>query len=75
MFRREIPRGRICGLFPEQLHFYSEREAQDVFHAEAAAEAAKAAGFDPSAAGGAQGGADGVVNDDNMTPPEGGWED
>ena len=42
---------------------------------EAAAEAAKAAGFDPSAAGGAQGGADGVVNDDNMTPPEGGWED
>ena len=43
---------------------------------EAAAEAAKAAGFDPNAAGaGAQGGADGVVNDDNMTPPEGGWED
>ena len=44
---------------------------------EAAAEAARQAGFDPNAAGGAgaQGGADGVVNDDNMTPPEGGWED
>ena len=42
---------------------------------EAAAEAAKQAGFDPGAAqGGAAG--DGVVNDgDNMTPPEGGWED
>ena len=45
---------------------------------EAAAEAAKQAGFDPNAAnndGGFAGG-DGVVNDgDNMTPPEGGWED
>lgn len=42
---------------------------------EAAAEAAKAAGFDPGNMGGA---ANGTVNDndgDNMTPPEGGWED
>ncbi len=37
---------------------------------EAAAEAAKAAGFDPNDMGGA---ANGTVDDDNMTPPEGGW--
>ena len=43
---------------------------------EAAAEAAKQAGFDPNAANNGGGfGGDGVVNDDNMTPPEGGWED
>ncbi len=40
---------------------------------EAAAEAAKAAGFDPNNMGGA---ANGDVNfdDDNTTPPEGGWD-
>ncbi len=37
---------------------------------EAAAEAAKAAGFDPNNMGGP---AEGTVDDDNMTPPEGGW--
>ena len=47
---------------------------------EAAAEAARQAGFDPNNMGGNGGagyaGGDGVVNDgDNMTPPEGGWED
>ncbi|MEG1663055.1 MAG: molecular chaperone DnaK [Clostridia bacterium] len=48
---------------------------------EAAAEAAKAAGFDPSnmdangAGGEAGGAANGTVNNDNMTPPEGGWQD
>lgn len=43
---------------------------------EAAAEAAKQAGFDPNAANNGGGfGGDGVVSDDNMTPPEGGWED
>ena len=37
---------------------------------EAAAEAARQAGFDPNNMGG---GANGTVDDDNMTPPEGGW--
>ena len=37
---------------------------------EAAAEAARQAGFDPNNMGG---GASGTVDDDNMTPPEGGW--
>lgn len=36
---------------------------------EAAAEAARQAGFDPNN----MGGANGTVDDDNMTPPEGGW--
>lgn len=38
---------------------------------EAAAEAAKAAGFNPEDMG--NGAANGTVDDDNMTPPEGGW--
>ena len=40
---------------------------------EAAAEAARQAGFDPNNMGGANGGANYTVDDDNMTPPEGGW--
>jgi molecular chaperone DnaK len=36
---------------------------------EAAQEAARQAGFDPNNSGGANG----TVDDDNMTPPEGGW--
>ena len=39
---------------------------------EAAAEAARQAGFDPNNTGG-NGGASYTVDDDNMTPPEGGW--
>jgi molecular chaperone DnaK len=39
---------------------------------EAAAEAARQAGFDPNNMGG-NGGANYTVDDDNMTPPEGGW--
>ena len=39
---------------------------------EAAAEAARQAGFDPNNMGG-NGGASYTVDDDNMTPPEGGW--
>ncbi|HIU99033.1 MAG TPA: Hsp70 family protein, partial [Candidatus Limadaptatus stercoripullorum] len=44
---------------------------------QAAEEDMRKAGFDPSAYGatGGEGGANGTVNDDNMTPPEGGWED
>ncbi len=38
---------------------------------EAAAEAARQAGFDPNNMD--MGGANGTVDDDNMTPPEGGW--
>ena len=44
---------------------------------QAAEEDLRKAGFDPgnAGAGAADGAKNGTVDDDNMTPPEGGWED